>query len=100
MQGKLFDAGSFAQYFHFQDEQLLQIVESAYNEAFDILYSEDGWKEEKKNDEGDVVVSRKSAKGKLTLRYPCIFPAHILMHRTTFSHTHTTNKHPIKRLEY
>ena len=46
-----------------QDEQLLQIVESAYNEAFDILYSEDGWKEEKKNDDGDVVVSKKSAKG-------------------------------------
>ena len=47
-----------------QDEQLLQIVESAYNEAFDILFSEDdGWKEEKKNDDGDVVVSKKSAKG-------------------------------------
>jgi len=50
------------------DEQLLQIVESAYNEAFEILYSEDGWKEEKKNDEGDVVVSRKSAKGKKIYR--------------------------------
>ena len=54
---------NFFMQIYFQDEQLLQIVESAYNEAFDILYSEDGWKEEKKNDEGDVVVSRKSAKG-------------------------------------
>ena len=47
-----------------QDAELLQIVTEAFNDAYDILYSEDGWKEEKKNDEGDVVVSKKSKKGK------------------------------------
>ena len=47
-----------------QDAELLQIVTEAFNDAYDILYSEDGWKEDKKNDEGDVVVSKKSKKGK------------------------------------
>ena len=52
-------------FFHsLQDAELLQIVTEAFNDAYDILYSEDGWKEEKKNDEGDVVVSKKSKKGK------------------------------------
>jgi len=50
------------------DEQLLTIVEEAFNEAFEVLCSEDGWKEEKKNDEGDVVVSKKSKKGKKIYR--------------------------------
>ena len=51
-------------FFSLQDAELLQIVTEAFNDAYDILYSEDGWKEEKKNDEGDVVVSKKSKKGK------------------------------------
>ena len=43
---------------------MLSTVDEAFNEAFEILYSEEGWKEEKKNDEGDIVVSKKSKKGK------------------------------------
>ena len=47
----------------FQDAELLSIVTEAFNDAYDTLYSEDGWKEEKKNDEGDIVMSKKSKKG-------------------------------------
>jgi len=50
------------------DDQLLSIVNEAFDEAFEILYKEDGWKEEKKNSEGDVVVSRKSKKGRKICR--------------------------------
>ena len=41
----------------------MSIVTEAFNDAYDTLYSEDGWKEEKKNDEGDIVMSKKSKKG-------------------------------------
>ena len=37
-------------------------MEEAFNEAFEIINSTDGWKEEKKNEHGDVVVSRKDKK--------------------------------------
>jgi len=46
------------------DEEILKIVEEAFDEAYEILYSEDGWKEEKKNDKGDVICSKKSKQGK------------------------------------
>jgi len=46
------------------DEEILKIVEDAFDEAFEILYSEDGWKEEKKNDKGDTICSKKSKQGK------------------------------------
>jgi len=46
------------------DEEILKIVEDAFDEAYEILYSEDGWKEEKKNDKGDVICSKKSKQGK------------------------------------
>jgi len=42
----------------------LKIVEDAFDEAYEILYSEEGWKEEKKNDKGDIICSKKSKKGK------------------------------------
>jgi len=54
------------------DQELLELVEEAFNEAFEIIYSEDGWKEEKKNDKGDVVVSKKSKKGKRIYRITAI----------------------------
>ena len=42
-------------------------------ERFGNVYSEDGeWKEEKKNDKGDVVVSRKSKKGKKIYRVTAV----------------------------
>ena len=54
----------FVMWFIFlQDQELLDLVGEAFDEAFEIIYSEDGWKEEKKNDKGDVVVSKKSKKG-------------------------------------
>jgi len=46
------------------DEEILKIVEDAFDEAYEILYSEDGWKEEKKNDKGDIICSKKSKQGK------------------------------------
>ena len=39
------------------------LVDEAWEEAWQIVNSEDGWKEEKKNEHGDVVVSKKSKKG-------------------------------------
>jgi len=50
----------------------LDLVGEAFDEAFEIIYSEDGWKEEKKNDKGDVVVSKKSKKGKRIYRITAI----------------------------
>ena len=41
------------------------MVDKAWNDAWDIIHSEEGWKEEKKNDEnGDIVFSRKNSNGK------------------------------------
>jgi len=54
------------------DAELLSIVTEAFNDAYDTLYSEDGWKEEKKNDEGDIVMSKKSKKGKKIYRITAI----------------------------
>ena len=49
----------------FQDQELFAIVDKAWNDAWDIIHSEEGWKEEKKNDEnGDIVFSRKNSDGK------------------------------------
>ena len=77
-------------FFSFQDAELLQIVTEAFNDAYDILYSEDGWKEEKKNDEGDVVVSKKSKKGKsLVFIYNLTLPFEVYQSLHT---NNTTNK--------
>ena len=47
------------------DKDLMSLVESAFDEAYEILFLEDGqWKDEKKNEKGDVVVSRKSKRGR------------------------------------
>ena len=47
-----------------QDQELFAIVDKAWDEAWDTIHLEDGWKEEKKSDEnGDVVFSRKNKKG-------------------------------------
>jgi len=45
------------------DAELMKICQDAFDEAFEILYSEEDWKEEKKNDKGDLVVSRKTKSG-------------------------------------
>ena len=50
---------------YFQDQELFDIVDKAWNDAWDIIHSEEGWKEEKKNDEnGDIVFSRKNSDGR------------------------------------
>ena len=49
----------------------MSIVTEAFNDAYDTLYSEDGWKEEKKNDEGDIVMSKKSKKGQSSTYNMC-----------------------------
>merc|ERR1711992_292757 len=55
------------------DNELLKLVEEAFDEAYEILYLEDSeWKEEKKNDNGDVVASRKSKKGKKIYRVTAV----------------------------
>ena len=41
----------------------MKICQDAFDEAFEILYSDEDWKEEKKNDKGDLVVSRKTKTG-------------------------------------
>ena len=47
-----------------QDQELFQTVDKAFDEAWEIIHSEDGWKEEKKSDEtNDVVFSKKNSKG-------------------------------------
>ena len=46
-----------------QDAELMKICQDAFDEAFEILYSDEDWKEEKKNDKGDLVVSRKTKTG-------------------------------------
>jgi hypothetical protein len=46
---------------------LLKLVDEAWDEAWDILIEEDGWKEEKKGDHGDVVKSKKNKKGRRPL---------------------------------
>ena len=42
---------------------MLKIVDEAWDEAWDIIIEEEGWKEEKKGDHGDVVKSKKNKKG-------------------------------------
>ena len=41
----------------------MSLVESAWSEAWEIANSEEGWKQEKKNDHGDVVLMKKNKKG-------------------------------------
>ena len=48
----------------FQDSELLSLVDEAWDEAWEIIIEEEGWKEEKKGDHGDVVKSKKNKKGK------------------------------------
>ena len=38
-------------------------MDEAWDEAWDIIIEEEGWKEEKKGDHGDVVKSKKNKKG-------------------------------------
>ena len=42
---------------------MLKILDEAYEEAWENAHNDDGWKEEKKSDEGDVVYSKKNKKG-------------------------------------
>ena len=51
-------------WFFFQDSELLSLVDEAWDEAWEIIIEEEGWKEEKKGDHGDVVKSKKNKKGK------------------------------------
>jgi hypothetical protein len=42
----------------------LKLVDEAWDEAWEILIDEEGWKEEKKGDHGEVVKVKKNKKGK------------------------------------
>jgi len=50
------------------DTELNQTALEAWKEAIEITETTDGWKDEKKNDQGDVVVSKKNKKGKKIYR--------------------------------
>merc|ERR1711962_732486 len=54
------------------DAELMKICQDAFDEAFEILYSDEDWKEEKKNDKGDLVVSRKTKTGKKIYRVTAV----------------------------
>ena len=47
-----------------RDDELVKIVDEAWNEAWNIIVEEEGWKDEKKGDHGDVVKSKKNKKGR------------------------------------
>jgi len=52
-----------------EEKELNELVDKAWDEAWKIIHLEDGWKEEKKNDDnGDVVYSRKKENGKRVYR--------------------------------
>lgn len=42
----------------------MKTVDDAWDEAWELIHDEAEWKEEKKSDAGDVVMSRKSKKGR------------------------------------
>ena len=69
----------------------MDLVGEAFDEAFEIIYSEDGWKEEKKNDKGDVVVSKKSKKGQKNPHHflLLLFQANLLIFRDFEKKSHT-----------
>lgn len=46
-----------------QESDLLKVVDEAWEEAWQIANSTDGWKEEKTSKAGDIVVSKKNKKG-------------------------------------
>ena len=53
-----------------QEKQLFETVDKAYDEAWELIHNEEGWKEEKKSDKtGDVVFSRKNKKGRFYQYY-------------------------------
>ena len=60
---------------------MLRILHEAYEEAWESAHNQDGWKEEKKSDEGDIVYSKKNKKGnhfeKYKYIYFCVFVATI-----------------------
>ncbi len=46
-----------------QDQELLQIADSAWDEAWSVANSQEGWKEVKRNELGDIVKMKKNKKG-------------------------------------
>ena len=48
----------------------MKILDEAYEEAWENAHNNDGWKEEKKSDEGDIVYSKKNKKGKKDITSP------------------------------
>ena len=79
----------------------MDLVGEAFDEAFEIIYSEDGWKEEKKNDKGDVVVSKKSKKGqKNPHHFRLLFQAKffIFSFSETLRESHTITASKLDRL--
>lgn len=54
---------------------MLKILDEAYEDAWENAHNNEGWKEEKKSDEGDIVYSKKNKKGikKKTLKRPPIY---------------------------
>lgn len=54
---------------------LLDTVNAAFDEAYEIINSEDNWKEVKRNQHGDVVVTRKNKHGKSIYRVKAVIEA-------------------------
>ena len=50
----------------------MAIVDKAWDEAWEIINLDDGWKEEKRNEAGEVVMSRKKRNGKKIYRIKAI----------------------------
>ena len=80
----------------------MKIVDDAWNEAWDICHSTDGWKEEKKADNGDIVMSKKNKRGKKVYRIKIIVncPPEKLINglestKDLTSWNHTLTKHEI-----
>ena len=49
-------------------EELHKTVDSAFEEAYELIMSEEGWREVKRNECGDVVVTKMSKRGKQIYR--------------------------------
>ena len=50
----------------------IDTVNSAYEEASEIINTEDNWKEVKRTDQGDVVVTKKNKRGKKNYRIKAV----------------------------
>lgn len=48
------------------------MADEAFDETYEIINNEEGWKDEKKNEHGDICQSKKSRKGKKIYRIKAV----------------------------